>query len=106
MKSAWDTMILWKLALFKGTNGIIKAAIAAFIAGTAVTTWADMNTGAKQQLVAGMILAVAIFLDGFLDQTASKIAAGKPPIGTNGSGNTQTWHKEEPPTTTGTTEIK
>lgn len=75
---------LWWLAAFKYFSGVTKVGCMGFLAGT-------VNMGLKPWVLVTISAYVSMmtFTEGFLDQTAAKIAAGKPPIGTNGSGHTQ-----------------
>lgn len=87
-------VLIYKLALFKGTNGTIKAGIATFIAGTAGMSFGEMSHAARVQLIAGIILAICIYLDGFIDQTATRLVKGKLPIGDD-DGNSKFLLKSE-----------
>lgn len=74
-------IIFYKLAIFKGVIGTLKAGIAAYIAGVAANTWTQMTTDAHILIMLSMFLSMITYLDGYVDQTASKLAKGKLPIG-------------------------
>ncbi len=80
---------------FKLFVGAAKAGIATYIAGVAANTWTQMNTDAHILVILTMILSVLTFVDGFVDQTASRLAKGKLPIGAeDDAGKTQMWEKK------------
>lgn len=86
-----NNLIYWKLAVFKYFSGVTKIGAMAFMGGTAE------HVNPKVQLYLAAYVAMMTFTEGFLDQTAAKLASGKPPVGTNGSGNTEHFVNPTPP---------
>lgn len=89
------TKVLWALAIFNLISKVAKVGIFAFLGATAAATWDQMSSFERFCILlatAGQMLTV---VEAFTDSTAAKLAAGKPPIGTNGSGHTQSFVKEK-----------
>src|SRR5690242_5102672 len=88
-------VVFYKLAWFKGSVGFQKAVLATYIAGVAANNWTSMTVDARILIIISMYLSGLNYLDGYLDQTASRLAKGKLPIGDDDSGNTKHYTKDE-----------
>ena len=96
---------LWALAIFNLFSKVAKVGIFAFLGATAAATWSNLSSFEKFCIIlatGGQMLTV---IEAFTDQTAARLAAGKPPIGTNGSGNTEHFTKQENEKTTTSTTV-
>lgn len=76
-KAVW---LYWKLMIFKIVNGYYLAAAAAFLGFTDGPDWHTPHMR-YVRLFLFVTIAGSKFLDGLFDQTASRLNAGKPPIG-------------------------
>lgn len=78
----------WKLVIWKASSGsamVIIAGLPAVLLG-----WESMSHIGRTLALCGMAGGVIKFLDGFFDQTFSRVAQGKPPIALPGmNGNTE-----------------
>lgn len=83
-------VILWRLAIFSYFSGVTKVGAMAFLGGTAT-----MHLDPRIQIYLAAYVTMMTFTEGFINTTSAKLAAGKPPIGTNGTGNTETFIKSE-----------
>ncbi len=87
-----------RMVWFKLSVGALKVGIATYVGGVAANTWTQMNADAHILLILMMILSVVTYIDGFIDQTVSRIAKGKLPLGPEeDAGKTQMWEKKEKP---------
>lgn len=89
MQDMLNNLVYWKLAFFKYFSGLTKIGLITFLSATTGVHWDKLGGFEHFVIVAGAIVAMLTYTEGFLDQTAQKLAAGKPPIGTNGTGNTE-----------------
>ncbi len=90
-------LLYWKLAIWKAVSGSLLVLLGG--SGSLVLNWDTMTLGGRIVAASGLAVGVLKFLDGFLDQTASRLAAGKPlvPIpGINGGTEFVVKPKEEP----------
>jgi hypothetical protein len=85
MSDLLHSVVLWRLAIFKYVSGVTKIGAMAFLGGTAT-----MRLDPRIQIYLAAYVAMMTFTEGFIDTTSARLAAGKPPIGTNGTGNTET----------------
>jgi hypothetical protein len=95
-----NSKALWSLAIFNLFSKMVKTGIFAFLGATAALKWSELDGFAKVCIflaAGGQMLTV---IEAFTDQTAARLAAGKPPIGTNGSGNTEHFVKQQDEKTT------
>lgn len=84
-----NNKLIWKLAWFKGINGLLQIGAMAFLGSTAATHWEDLHPFEKFTILLAAYVQMSKYVEAFLDTTASKLLSGKPPIGTNGTGNTE-----------------
>jgi hypothetical protein len=68
----------WRLAIWKGITGSLVVILGA--TPSVVLNWDTMTTSGRTVAVSGLLLAWIKYLDGFTDQTASRLAAGKPAV--------------------------
>lgn len=66
-------LAIWKLGY--GSFAVLVGAIPATI-----MNWYVMNAMEKTIAISGLCLTVLKFVDGFIDQTASRLMVGKPPV--------------------------
>ncbi len=76
MSQTINNIIYYKLAIWKLCYGSFAVLVGAIPA--TILNWYVMNTMEKSIAVGGLALAVLKFVDGFIDQTASRLLAGKP----------------------------
>jgi len=75
----------WRFAIWKFYNGTIIT-----IAGAApaiLIAWTNMSWPERLVSLIGAVVSLHKYWDGFLDQTVSRLAAGKPIVPINGNGN-------------------
>lgn len=89
MNQAVNNLIYWKLAIFKFLSGLTKVGLLGFVASTTAVTWQNLGGWERFFILASVGCQMLTFAEGFVDQTASRLFAGKPPIGTNGTGHTE-----------------
>lgn len=87
--------ILWALSIFKFISGNGKVWILAFIGATSSIKWNDIDGFTKLCIILIASAQALTHAEAFFDQTAARLAAGKPPIGTNGTDNTKHFMKEQ-----------
>ena len=63
----------WRLAIWKVTNGTLKAGLTSLIAATSAVDWSHLSTQEKLIIYAAALLAMQNFLDGFLDKTLADL---------------------------------
>lgn len=97
-------LLYWKLAIWKAFSGCFLLGAAGYMAFLTQIDWMPKEQKLWHSFVVGTLIAMTKFLDGFLDQTASRLIAGKPLIqlpGQNGNSHTEvTTHTEMTSTTT------
>lgn len=89
-----DDRIYWRLAILKLVNGSLMMGLMAFISGTTAVDWNNLSGFERLIIIGAAYVAVSKYIDAYFDQMASRLLAGKPPIGTNGTGNTEQIKKE------------
>lgn len=74
-----QVLIVWRLVIFKASNGYFLAVAAAFLGFTDGPEW---HTPVMRyvRLVLFCLIAGHKFLDGFFDQTAQRIRSGRFPL--------------------------
>lgn len=80
----------WKLVIWKASSGSVMVVLTGL--PTVLLNWEVMNHTLRVISMCGLAAGVIKFLDGFFDQTYSRLAQGKSPIalpGMNGNGNTE-----------------
>lgn len=82
---------LYALAAWKYLNGAFKIVSMGALAAFSTKWWTQMTPGERALVIIALSVQLGTFTDSFIDTTAAKIAAGKPPIGTNGTGHTETF---------------
>lgn len=65
--------ILYKLAIWKGVNGCLKVGVMAYLGATASVHWSDMHSDERVVVILTAYVAMASFIDGFLDQTTNQL---------------------------------
>ncbi len=78
MSEAWKNLVYYKLAIWKLSYGAFAVLVGAIPA--TLMNWYVMNAIEKTIAISGLTLTVLKFVDGFIDQTASRLIAGKPPV--------------------------
>ena len=68
----------WKLAIWKGFSGSLIVILGGL--PTIILNWTDMSGGGQCVAIIGLVVSTVKFLDGFMDQTASRLAQGRPLI--------------------------
>jgi len=94
-------LMYWKLAIWKLIHGSFTVVASGFIGATAAVDWGVMSGKEKVLICLTLAMALGKFIDAFLDQTLSRLVAGKPLVQlpeTNGNG-----HSTQIATTTDTT---
>ena len=88
---------LWLLAGWKYLNGAFKILAMGAMTAFAQKWWSQMTPGERATVIIALAVQLGTFTDSFIDTTAAKIAAGKPPVGTNGTGHTELFTKPPEP---------
>jgi hypothetical protein len=73
----WENTIYWKLAIWKFFNGVLKVGLCSFLSGTAAQSWDTLNPGERIVVIISAIISMQTFIDGFLDQTLTKLEGKK-----------------------------
>lgn len=94
---ASEKKLIWRLAWFKFINGVLQIGAMAFLSSTAAVNWENLRQFERFIILLAAYVQVSKYTEAFLDTTAAKLISGKPPIGTNGSGNTDIITKEGTP---------
>ena len=66
----------WKLAIWKASIGSLLCA--AGVLPSLILNWDTMTNAGRLVAILGVIVALGKFLDGFFDQTFSRMAQGRP----------------------------
>lgn len=81
-------MIYWRVAIWKGAAGPLITALAA--TPTIILNWDTMTPQGRTVAIVGFGITWYKAFDLFIDQTMSRLAAGKPPIPIDGNGHSST----------------
>lgn len=73
----WGNAVYWKLAIWKFFNGMLKVGLCSFLSGTAAQSWDTLNPGERIVVIISAIISMQTFIDGFLDQTLTKLEGKK-----------------------------
>ena len=83
------------LAIYKLVNGTAKVGILAFLAATVSVRWSGLDGFEKLCIILAAVAQMQTYIEAQLESIAAKIVAGKPLIGTNGTGQTQFITKDQ-----------
>lgn len=72
------TLTYWKFVIFKVFNGFLLVIAATFLAATDGVDWAAFTTFQKWKLAVFCFVAGGKYLEGFFDQTLSKMDPQEP----------------------------
>ncbi len=80
MSSATETMVLWKLVIFRGFLYSLAAFCLAFTTVFNNVNWTDLNGTQKAVAIIGILGVVTTALSAFVDQAMKSIAKGEIPL--------------------------